>query len=116
MRVGRIVLAGGDRVTIFAGFFLVTGGYGLALLGVDFATIDRFKRRFVKSVAGIKYVCSDLSLGSRAGNHRSDIGKINHGHYITILTKSELKLHDFKRFSDHNTKGLVFVPGVLCRE
>jgi hypothetical protein len=116
MRVGRIVLAGGDRVTIFVGFFLVTGGYGLALLGVDFATIDLFNRRFVKSVGGIKYVCSDLSLGSLTGNHLSDIGEINHVRYITILTKSNSKLHDFDDFMITTLKSLFFVPGVLCRE
>jgi len=52
MRVGRFALgglAGGDLVTIFAGFFFATGGYGLGLLGVGFATLERFKRRFVKS-------------------------------------------------------------------
>ena len=52
MRVGRLALgalAGGDLVTIFAGFFFTTGGYGLGLLGVGLATFERFKRRFVKS-------------------------------------------------------------------
>ncbi|MFO0001300.1 MAG: hypothetical protein ACK559_09225, partial [bacterium] len=85
MRVGRAALgalAGGDLVTIFVGFFLVTGGYGLSLLGDGLATIDLFNRRFVRSIGGIKYVSSDLSLGSRTGNHFSDIDKINHRHYI----------------------------------
>ncbi len=109
-------MAGGDRVTIFAGFFLVTGGYGLALFGVDLATIDLFNLRFVKSVGRIKYVCSDLSLGSLAGNHLSDIGEINHEHYMTILTKSNSKLHDLNDFHDHNTKVFVFVPGVHYAE
>ena len=88
MRVGRLALgalAGGDLVTIFAGFFFTTGGYGLGLLGDGFATIDRFNRRFVRSVGGIKYVSSDLSLGSRTGNHFSDTEKINHRHYIRYL-------------------------------
>jgi hypothetical protein len=110
-------LAGGERVTIFAGFFLVTGGYGLARFGVDLATIVRFNLRFVRSVGGIRYVCSDLSLGSFTGNHRSDIGKIKHVHYITILTNSNSRLfHDLNEFYDHNTKVFVFVPGVHCAE
>ncbi len=102
MRVGRAALgalAGGDLVTIFVGFFLVTGGYGLSLLGLSLlgdglATIDLFNRRFVRSVGGIRYVSSDLSLGSRTGNYFSDIDKINHRHYIRyeIYMKSKLTI------------------------
>ncbi len=96
MRVGRAALgglAGGDRAVIFVGFFFTTGGYGLGLLGDGFATIDCFNRRFVRSMGGIKYVSSDLSLGSRIGNHFSDIGEFKH---IYDTYEIEFEIHDFK--------------------
>jgi len=75
-----------------------------------------FRPTICYSVAGIRYVCSDLSCGSLSGNHRSDIGTNKHIHDIRYL---QIRIRTFSsdnKVSDHNTNVFVFVPGVHCAE